>query len=142
MIITNDEGHQAVITQDGVLTVEGKSITTSSQDQDNLVHYVETTQQMEQEGLTIAKHAGGFAVGIVGDVFSGLFSGKSDKEIEQKANQSASEFKKTVLPICTSAQKLEHLQDAIATDVPAFKPYAVIQDKDVSDCQQSLEANN
>ncbi|MGH8396661.1 MAG: hypothetical protein ACRETA_00240 [Gammaproteobacteria bacterium] len=142
VIITNDEGHQAVITQDGTLAIENKSIAVVPKVKDNLAQYVETTQQMEKEGLTIAKHAGGFAAGIVGDVFSGLFNGKSEKDIEQKANQSAAEFKKTVLPICISAQKLEHLQDAIAADVPAFKQYAVIQDKDVTDCQQRLSGND
>ncbi|MGH8307224.1 MAG: hypothetical protein ACRER0_03045 [Gammaproteobacteria bacterium] len=138
VIITNDEGHQAVITQNGTLMIENKNMAVSPQDKDHLAQYVETTQEMEREGLEIAKHAGSFAAGIVGDVFSGLFNGKSEKDIEQKANQSATEFKKTVLPVCASAQKLEHLQDAIAADVPAFKPYAVIQDKDVSDCQRDL----
>ncbi len=142
VIITNDQGHQAVITQQGALTIEDKDVTVSPQAKDNLVQYVQTTQQIQQQGIEIARHAGSFAVGILGDVFGGLLSGQSDKDIERNAHQSAAEFKKSVLPICMSVQKLKQLQDTVAVDVPAFKSYAVIEDKDSNDCVQGLESKD
>jgi len=141
VIITNDQGHQAVVTQQGTLTIEDKSVAVPPQVRDNLVQYVQTTQQLKQQGIEVAKHAGGFAIGILSDVFGGLLSGESDKDIERNANQSAAEFKKSVLPICMSVQKLKQLQDKIATDVPAFEPYAVIEDKDSNDCEKGINSS-
>ena len=142
VVITNDAGNQAVITQQGTLTIEGKDVTVTPQAKGNLQQYLQTTQQIRQQGVEIARHAGGFAAGILGDVFGGLLSGESDQDIERKANQSAAEFKQSVLPICTSVQKLKQMQDAIAADMPAFKPFAVIEDKDANDCQKSLKAKD
>ncbi|MGA9855820.1 MAG: hypothetical protein WBR29_11140 [Gammaproteobacteria bacterium] len=142
VIITNDQGHQAVITQQGALTIEDKSVAVSPQAKDNLSQFVETTQQIREQGMEVARRAGSFAAGILSDVFGGLLSGQSDKDIERNANQSAAEFKKSVLPICMSVQKLKHLQDAIVADVPAFKPYAVIEDQDSNDCMRSLNSKD
>jgi len=139
-IITNDQGHQAVITQQGTLTIENRDVAVTPQTKDDLVQYVETTQEIKQQGIEIARRAGGFAAGILSDVFGGLLNGESDKDIERNANQSAAEFKQSVLPICMSVQKLKQLQDAIATDVPAFEPYAVIEDKDSNDCVKGLNS--
>lgn len=142
VIITNDAGNQAVITQPGALTIEGKQVTVTPQAKDNLQQYLQTTQQIRQQGMDIAKHAGSFAMGIVGDVLGGLFSGKSDQDIERNANHSAAQFKQSVLPICESVQKLIQVQDAVAVKVPAFKPYAVIEDKDASDCVKDVNSKD
>ncbi len=142
VVITNDEGYQAVITEEGALTIEGNSIPVQPQAKNNLMQYVQITQQIRQQGIDVAKRAGGFAVGILGDVFNGLLSGKSDQDIERNANHSAADFKKSVLPICESVQKLKQAQDAIATDVPSFKPYAVIEDKDANDCMKDVNSQD
>jgi hypothetical protein len=140
VIITNDQGHQAVVTQQGTLTIEDKVVAVPPQVRDRLVQYVQTTQQIKQQGIEVAKRAGGFALGILSEVFGGLLSGKSEQDIEHNANQSAAKFKKSVLPICDSVQKLKQLQDTIATEVPAFEPYAVIEDKDSNDCVKGINS--
>jgi hypothetical protein len=142
VIITDAQGHQAVITQQGTLTIEDKSIAVTPQAEDDLVQYVHTTQQIREQGLNVARRAGGFAAGILSDVFGGLMSGKSEQDIERNANQSAATFKKSVLPICHSVQELKQLQDTIATEVPAFEPYAVIEDKDSNDCSKDLNSRS
>ncbi len=142
VIITNDTGNHAVITQQGTLTIEGNSVAVSPRAKRDLLQYVQTTQEIRQQGMDVAKHAGSFAMGIVGDVFSGLFSGKSEQDIERNANHSAAEFKQSVLPICESVQKLIQVQDAVVVEVAAFKPYAVIEDKDASDCMQGVNSKD
>lgn len=142
VVITNDEGHQAVITQQGTLTIEGNSVVVKPQVKSNLIQYVQTTQQIRQQGIDIAKHAGSFAMGIVGDVLGGLFSGKSDQDIDRNVHHSAAQFKKSVLPICESLQTLIKVQDAVAAEVPAFRPYKVIKDNGASDCIKDVNSKD
>ncbi|MDE2091941.1 MAG: hypothetical protein KGJ08_08590 [Gammaproteobacteria bacterium] len=142
VIITNEQGDEAVITPEGALLIQDKPIAVQPQDKVTLLRYANTVKDMEQKGMQLGMEAGGFAMSIVGDVFSSLFSADADHAIEQKTDKRVREFKLKALPICKDAQTLRQLQDVLVSHIPAFRPYAVVHGKDADNCQHDLESDD
>lgn len=141
-VIHGDDGTEARITPGGALFIADKPQKVTPAQQQQLMRYVSTVQDMQAKGLVLAGEAGQFAESIVSEVVGGLFSDESQDQIEQKANQRAHNFKQQALPICRDAQTLKQLQDTLVSGLPAFQPYAIIEGHDVNDCQRDITSDN
>lgn len=138
-VIHGNNGAVARITTDGVLFITGQPQKVTPAEQQQLRRYVATVEDLRAKALALAGAAGQFASRIVSDALGGLFSGASEAQIDRTAHEHARDFKRRALPICGDAQTLKHIQDSLAASLPAFRPYAVIEGRDVEDCEQHLD---
>lgn len=142
VIIRPSTGGTAHIAQDGTLTINGKVETVTPAQHRLLVQYVATINDMQRLAMQLISAVPDFTAGIVADVMADLFSGASEDQIDKKANSRAHDFAQKALPICKDAQTLKQLQDTLTASLPAFKPYAVIEDHGMHDCEHDIESDD
>lgn len=132
VVITAEDDSQARITRDGGLIITGKNIAVTAGQRQLLLQYVHGIDTIEHQGMEIGAQAVNMVGGMVGAIIGDLFTDGSDKHVDRDVKDRARPLKDAARSLCTTVQSQEQVQDAIAREIPAFKPYAVI-DKDTRD---------
>ncbi|MGB9428869.1 MAG: hypothetical protein WCC11_03170 [Gammaproteobacteria bacterium] len=142
VIIHGNDGTRARIMPDGTLLIAGKLQAVTPAQKQQLIRYVTMVKDMEIQGERLGLAAPGFALHVIADAFDGVFSGKSDDQIDKDANSRAHDFAQKALPICNDVQTLQQIQDSLRAGIPAFKPYAVIEGNDAGNCERDINSDD
>lgn len=124
----------AVISAVGDLSIGTGSVSVNAAQRDLLKHYYATAVSLRDHGIATGKAGIAVAGKALGSVASGLASGNTDK-IDSEVNASAAKVEAQAMLVCKDVGELRITQDALATQLPAFQPYARIKAHDVEDCQ-------
>ena len=130
IVITAADHSQAEIDPAGDLNIRGKDVPVTDAERQLLVQYSQNLRDMEQRGKAADRQAWQMAPGILRAALADLFTGASDKQINDDANKAAEPLKQEFLKLCDSAEAERKIQDQISDALPAFKPYAVIRAQD------------
>jgi hypothetical protein len=130
IVITADDHSRAEIDPAGDLKTGGKDVPVTDAERQLLVQYSQNLRDMEKQGAAAKRQAWRMAPGILGTALGDLFTGASDKQINDDANKAAEPLKEEVLKLCDSMKAERKVQDQISDALPAFKPYAVIHEDD------------
>ena len=134
--ITAEDGSRAEIDPAGDLKIRGKDVPVTDPQRQLLVQYSQNLRDMEKRGEAASRQAWNLAPGILGTALGDLFTGASDKQINDDANKAAEPLKEEFMKLCDSVKAERKLQDQISDALPAFKPYAVIQEHETeNNCQ-------
>lgn len=123
----------ARISANGELTIDGKAIALTPAQRQLAVAYYGELEGITQAGIEVGKQGAKLAGKAVGEAISGVMSGDTsdmDARIEAEAKKIEVEAKK----ICTHLGGLRDAQDALAAQVPQFRPYANLDQQDIDDC--------
>jgi hypothetical protein len=131
--ITADDHSRAEIGPSGDLKIRGKDVPVTGAQRQLLVQYSRNLLDMEKRGEAVTGQAWDMAPGIVGIALRDLFTGASDKQINDDASKAAAPLKQEALKLCDSVKAERKVQDQISDALPAFKPYAVIHQHDTED---------
>jgi hypothetical protein len=71
-----------------------------------------------------------------GAALTAMFSGESEQQVRQQVEAQTSGIRQAALKICDRLPPLMAEQQKLAADVPAFKPYATMTQKDIDDCRK------
>lgn len=115
----------AVISADGELSIDGKAVATTPEQQALLKRYVSSAVAVREHGIATGKAGAAVAGAAVQGVVASIASGDSnqiDKQVDAKAKQVDAAANK----ICLDIAQIKQAQDELATQLPAFKPYARI----------------
>lgn len=122
----------ATITADGSLRIGDRAIDTTPQQRALLKDYYGESKGLIDAGVAIGKAGVELGAHAVGAAIDGLFSGTS-KAAEQKANEAQQSIEAqsnaidaTAQRLCSNLNQLRSTQQAIAAQLPAFKPYQPI----------------
>lgn len=136
VVIKGDAAKRAVIGKTGTLQIGRVPVAVSVRDQKYLASYYEIAFDLRDQAKNVAEKAVGDAFKTVGDVLGAVFTGADSAEAEaaeqKKLRQSVHA---DIAPLCQKITQLKTLQDKVALDVPAFKPYAILKRSDVTDCR-------
>jgi len=100
------------------------------------------TQQYRQQMIGIAE--AGIEIGVqganlgasaAGEALKGIFSGNTDK-IEERVNAEAAKIEASAQKLCDRLPALLATQQQLAAAVPAFQPYAKMDQSDVDECNK------
>ena len=130
IVITAADHSQAEIDPAGDLTIRGKDVPVTDAQRQLLVQYSQNLRDMEQRSKAADRRAWEMAPAILSTALGDLFTGASDKQINDDANKAAEPLKAEFLKLCASAEAERKVQDRISAALPAFKPYAVIHGED------------
>ena len=130
IVITAVDHSQAEIDPAGDLKIRGKDVPVTDAQRQLLVQYSQNLLDMEKRGKAADWQAWDMAPGIVGTALADLFTGASNKQIDDDANKAAEPLKEEFLKLCGSVKAERRVQDQISDALPAFRPYAVIQEQD------------
>lgn len=131
----DDNLPKAEIAPDGDFIVGGKKVAITPEQRNALLEYRKQLISVAEQGIAIGKQGATLGVRAASEAIAGAFSGKSDKEIEQRVRAQTTGIRDAATKICERLPAVMAEQQQLATILPAFKPYATMTEKDVVDCR-------
>lgn len=126
---------KAEISPQGDLLIEGKPVAVNAAQRQQLLAYRGRIIGMAEAGMAIgvqgADIAGEALTGVVGAIFGGKEGGQA---FEQRMEAQGKKIEAEAVKLCTQLPGLLSTQQALATSLPAFKPYARMTQEDIDDC--------
>ena len=123
----------AKISADGELTIGGKAVAVNAAQRVLLQSYLKEMNAMTLDGIAIGKQGAALAGTAVSEAIKGAINGDGD-QIDAKIEAEAEKIEQQAMRLCQRLVTIKVSQDALADQLPAFKPYATIDASDVDDC--------
>ncbi|HAL23683.1 MAG TPA: hypothetical protein DCP40_13305 [Stenotrophomonas sp.] len=123
----------AEITPDGRLLIGGTESPTNEAQRRQLQEYRGHIAGIASDGMDIGLAGARLGVNAAGEALKGVFSGDSEG-IEKRINAEAAKIEAQAKQLCNRLPAMLASQQALARDLPAFQPYATMDQSDVDDC--------
>lgn len=124
----------AILTANGELSIEGKSIPLDATQSQIAARYFASAMALRKDAVKTGAAGASTAATAIASVVEGLASGNPDS-IDAKVNASAAKVDAAANKVCADLQALAKAQDDLAAALPPFKPYATIAAREVNDCK-------
>lgn len=131
--ISNDQSDKAEITPQGELLINGKTVPTTASQRALLLDYRKQIEAIAGAGMDIGVAGANLGVKAAGEALKGIFSGDTNG-IEDRVNAETSKIEEKAKQLCTLLPEMMNKQQALAAALPAFKPYATMDQGDIDDC--------
>lgn len=126
---------KATITAAGDFSIAGKPVIVDAAERAQLQRYYRGMMAARDDGIATGKLGAALAGQAIGSVVRNLAQGNPDK-IDQEVNPQADKVEQSAMKICDDLTGIKAAQDALAAQLPAFKPYSgIVRDKDNQDCR-------
>jgi hypothetical protein len=103
-----------------------------------LLDYRAEVIRVGETGLEIGSKGADLAGEAIGQAIGSIFSGDT-REMEQRVEARAEQLKQEAKVICGQLPALMETQQRLAASLPAFRPYATLEQKDIDDCMDDLD---
>lgn len=113
----------AHVGKDGSLAIDDRAIAITPAQRAMLQRYYVEAHSMMQSGEAVGKQGAAMAERGIGNAVASLLHGdssKADKQLDAQSNQIDSAVGK----LCTDLKAMDDTQQTLATEIPAFAPYA------------------
>lgn len=130
---------KAEITPKGDLLIDGKAVAINPDQRAQLLEYRAHVAGVAESGMEIGVHGADLATKAMGEAFKGIFSGKSEEDIEKSVEAEAAKIKMAAAKLCGRLPAMMASQQKLAAAVPEFKPYATMTQEDIDDCFEDTE---
>lgn len=128
-----DNAPDALIGSNGNLQIGDANVPVTPAQHGLLMLYFQNVIDVHQTGAEMGKIGAGMGVKALKD----SFDGKSKAEQDQRAQAGADQLKTLAQKMCQDHANIKNVQDQLAGQLPAFKPYAnIVTGKYVTDCQK------
>lgn len=138
----NDNRPKAEITPKGDLLIDGKPVAVSAQQRAMLLEYRTHVIGVAESGMEIGVQGADLAAKAMGEAFKGIFSGKSEQDIEKSVEAEATKIKTAATKLCGRLPAMMASQQKLAASLPEFKPYATMTQEDIDDCMKDSEGEH
>ena len=146
----NVNGHQvhhpdaglpkAEITPQGDLLIEGKAVSITPAQRQELLTYRARIIGIAEAGMAIGGKGADLAGEALGGVVGVIFGGKEgEKAFEQRMEAQGKKMEAEAMKLCTQLPGLLSSQQALAASLPEFKPYARMTQADIDDCGKDVK---
>lgn len=131
--ISADKQPRAEITPDGRLLIAGKEVAANDTQRRHLQEYRGHVVAIAMDGMDVGLAGAKLGASAAGEALKGIFSGDSEG-VEKRINAEAEKIEVQAKRICDRLPAMLASQQALARELPAFKPYATMDQSDVDDC--------
>lgn len=128
---------KAQIAPNGDFIVGGKTVVITSEQRGALLEYREQMIGIASAGIAIGKQGAALGISAAGDALAAALSGKSDQEVEDGVKAKTAGIRQAAARLCDRLPAMLTEQQKLAAALPAFKPYATMTERDISDCRTS-----
>jgi hypothetical protein len=126
----------AVISAAGDLSIDDKPVSVDASQRSLLQTYYRNVAGIRDHGIETGKEGAATAGVALKSVASGLANGDTG-QIDKQVNAQADKVRQSAMKICQDLADTQTTQNALALQLPAFKPYAgLVADSDVRDCRK------
>lgn len=130
---------EATITAQGDFLVAGKAQAIDAHQRRQLLAYRQQVVGIALTGIEAGQEAADAALDAVGGNFLGILfnalSGRLEYKVERVVQQ---KIRPMVLSICRELPALMASQQQLADGVPAFRPYATLEQRDIDQCESDM----
>jgi len=123
-----------VVSASGELSIDDKPVALNPVQKELVARYFAGARSLRDDGLATGLAGASTALTAISSVVTGLASGEPDK-IGDAVEAKAAKVEALAENLCRDLSKLAETQDALAASLPEFKPYALIDEKDINDCR-------
>jgi hypothetical protein len=113
----------AHIGKDGSLAIDDHAINVTPAQQALLQRYYGEARSMMQSGKAVGKQGAAMAKNGIGEAVTSLLHGDSS-DAQKKLEAQSNRIDSAVGKLCTDINALHDTQQTLATEIPAFAPYA------------------
>ncbi len=132
----DDNAPKAEITPQGDFLIAGKPVPLTSAQREDMLAYRAQLLQIAEQGIAIGKEGAKLGVNAASEAIAGVFSGESEQQVRQRVEAQASGIRQAAVKICDRLPAVMTSQQKLAGEVPAFKPYADMTQKDIDNCRK------
>ena len=127
------------ITPEGDLLVDGKAVAVDAAQRRQLLDYRAQVIGIARTGIDAGEHAAMLALDLTNVSMFRLIVGGLTGSLERRVEASVKrDIQPAVLQICRQLPQLRDSQQALAANVPEFRPYATLDQDDVADCESDI----
>ena len=130
----DDSRPKAQITPQGDLLIGNKKVAATPEQHALVSDYRTQIVGIAGAGMDMGAEGADLGLNAAKQALMGSFGGKSKQEIEAAIKPQANKIKAAALELCKRLPALLSSQQKLAEAMPAFRPYATMQQKDVDDC--------
>lgn len=136
--VSNDDDSlpTAEITPQGDFLIEGKSVPLTSAQRTEMLAYRRQLVEIARQGIAVGKQGATLGMNAASAAIAGVFSGESDQQIRKRVEAQTSDIRNAAAKICDRLPALMTSQQKLATEVPAFKPYADLTPAKIEECRR------
>lgn len=128
---------KAEITPQGDFLIADKPVPLTSAQRQEMLAYRQQIVEIARQGVEIGKQGASLGMTAAGAALAAALSGQSEQQIRQHVEAQASGIRKAAAKICDDLPAMMTGQQKLATDVPAFRPYATMTQQDINDCRRN-----
>jgi len=131
--ISNGKSPKAEISPQGDLLIDGKAVAVDARQRALLLDYRKQVESLASAGMEIGVAGANLGVKAAGEAIKGMFSGDT-QGIEARVNEEAKKIEDQAQQLCGLLPGMMARQQALAAALPAFQPYATMDQSDIDDC--------
>ncbi len=133
-----DTRPKAEITPQGDLLIAGRKVAATPAQQTLLIDYRKQIIGIAEAGIDIGNQGAVLGINAAREALWGAFSGKNEKDIEAAIKPQTDKIQAAAAKLCLRLPDLLSAQQKLAAAMPAFRPYATMQQKDIDDCGKDM----
>lgn len=138
VVISGRDGTAARVAADGRLRIGAAEVSLSDGQRAQFVAYYGAARAVYRHAASTGMAGALLGVTAATGVATGIAKGDLS-DLNAKIEAQADEVKREALKICDSLGELRSVQDALAAELPAFTPYAVVSVRETRDCGKDLK---
>lgn len=131
---------RAEITPAGDFLIDGQAVQLTAQQRALMLKYRTDLLAVASAGIELGIQGADLGVRAATEAVIGALSGNGD-EVKQRIEAEADKIKANAAVMCDHLPALRASQDALAAALPAFAPYARVDQVDVEGCKSDVTAN-
>ena len=127
----------ATVSPEGQFAIDGQNVTVTDAQHALLLRYNAAGQKMHDDAIATGKAGAETATKALGAVAGKMTGAQSAEETRQKMDAAAQDVQKAAAKICDDVAEMKAVQDELAGQLDAFKPYGnALTEKSVSECHR------
>lgn len=123
------------ITPEGDFLIDGRAVAVTPAQRALLLEHRARIVEIAEAGMEIGIQGADLAARAATEALKGVFSGRSEQEIERRVEAEADGIKAAALELCDRLPALYQSQQELAAALPEFAPYATMTADDLEDCR-------
>ncbi|WP_147652350.1 DUF2884 family protein [Vulcaniibacterium gelatinicum] len=126
---------EATIAADGTFRIAGKEVEVTPEQRALLQAYHKELLAVAESGIEIGGQAAALAGTAVKEALANVFTG-DEAAIEAKVEAEARKIASEAMKLCDHLEGLRAAQDRVAEALPAFRPYARLDQAEIEECRK------
>ncbi|WP_019466918.1 DUF2884 family protein [Dyella japonica] len=128
----------ATVSPEGQLAIDGQNVAVNDAQHALLQRYNAAGKQMHDDAVATGKAGAETATKALGAVAGKMTGAESTEETRQKMDAAAEGVRQAAAKICDDLAEMKSVQDELASQLEAFKPYGqALTDRSVDKCRSS-----